>query len=99
MAGDAHLAGQDSITPTRLRATVGGAGSRFPSAMEDPLMTAASAHASRPDKRVAGPGADTSWATLYRVGGVAGLLFVGLVAAWFVLVGFRLLRLGRNSRP
>jgi hypothetical protein len=35
--------------------------------------------ASRLGQRVAGSGADVSWATLYRVGGAAGLLFVVLV--------------------
>jgi len=34
---------------------------------------------SRPGQRVAVPGADLSWARLYRVGGVAGLLFVVMV--------------------
>ena len=49
-------------------------------------MTSASAHASRPGQRVAGPGADVSWAKLYRIGGVAGLLFVVLVVIPLVLV-------------
>lgn len=42
-------------------------------------MTRPSAPVSRPGQRVAGPGADGSWARLYRVGGVAGLLFVVMV--------------------
>lgn len=42
-------------------------------------MTPASAPVSRPGHRVARPGADMSWARLYRVGGVAGLLFVVMV--------------------
>ena len=42
-------------------------------------MTPAAAPVSRPGHRAAVPGADVSWARLYRVGGVAGLLFVILV--------------------
>ena len=42
-------------------------------------MTPAAASVSLPGRRVAVPGADVSWARLYRVGGVAGLLFVIMV--------------------
>ena len=49
-------------------------------------MTLASLLGSRPRHRFAESGADASWARLYRVGGVAGLLFVLLVVIPLTLV-------------